>query len=58
MFHFIKILSNEGDMVLDPFMGSGSAGVASVKLGRNFTGIELNPTYYQIAQKRIREVKS
>ena len=56
MSHFIKLLTNEGDMVLDPFMGSGSTGVAAVKLGRGFTGIELNPTYHQIAQKRIREV--
>ena len=57
MSHFIRILTNEGDMVLDPFMGSGSTGVAAIKLGRDFTGIELNSNYFQIAQKRIREVK-
>ncbi|MDR0648355.1 MAG: site-specific DNA-methyltransferase [Synergistaceae bacterium] len=58
MSHFIKVLTHEGDMVLDPFMGSGSTGVAAAKLHRDFTGIELNPTYHQIAQKRIREVKA
>jgi DNA modification methylase len=58
MSHFIKLLTNEGDMVLDPFTGSGSTGVAAAKLGRDFTGIELSPSYYQIAQKRIREVKA
>jgi DNA modification methylase len=57
MLHFIKILTNKGDMVLDPFMGSGSTGVAATKLGRDFMGIELNPIYHQIALKRIREVK-
>ena len=57
MSHFIKLLTNEGDMVLDPFMGSGSTGVAAVKLDRDFTGIELNPSYHLLAQKRIREAK-
>lgn len=39
--------------ILDPFMGSGSTGVAAVKLGRKFTGIEIEPKYFEIACKRI-----
>lgn len=39
--------------VLDPFMGSGTTGVAAAKLGRKFTGIEIDPGYYDIACKRI-----
>lgn len=41
--------------VLDPFMGSGTTGVAAVKLGRKFTGIEIDPGYFDIACKRISE---
>ena len=41
--------------VLDPFMGSGTTGVACVQTGRNFIGIEIDPTYFAIAEKRIRE---
>lgn len=41
--------------ILDPFMGSGTTGVACVKLGRKFTGIELDPKYFDIACKRIEE---
>ena len=45
--------SNEGDTVLDPFMGSGTTGVACKNLNRDFIGIELNEEYYKIAEKRI-----
>lgn len=44
-----------GGVVLDPFMGSGTTGVACVNLGRKFTGIELDPGYFDIACKRIEE---
>lgn len=54
----IKTYSNEGDTVLDNCMGSGSTGVACVNTGRNFIGIELDPTYYDIAVKRIEEAKT
>lgn len=42
-----------GQTVVDPFMGSGTTGMAAVKLGRQFIGIELEPTYFDIACKRI-----
>jgi DNA modification methylase len=45
--------SNEGDTVLDPFMGSGTTGVACVNNGRDFIGIELDPEYFEIAKNRI-----
>ena len=47
--------SNEGDTVLDPFMGSGTTGVACKNLGRDFIGIELDQGYFDIAQQRIEE---
>ena len=49
----IKTYSNEGDIVLDNCMGSGSTGVACVNTDRRFIGIELNNEYYQIAENRI-----
>ena len=45
--------SNAGDLVLDPFMGSGTTGKMALLNNRNFIGIELDPTYFDIAQKRI-----
>jgi len=44
---------DEGATILDPFMGSGTTGVACVKTGRKFIGIEIDPTYFDIACKRI-----
>lgn len=43
----------EGDTILDPFMGSGTTGVACVKLGRKFLGVEMEPKYFEIAKRRI-----
>ncbi len=51
----IKLFSYKDDLVLDPFMGSGSAGIAALKNNRNFIGIEVNPEYFEIAKKRIEE---
>ncbi len=56
MNHFVRILSNPGDVVLDPFMGSGSTGMSCEALGRNFLGVELEPKYYEITRKRIQSL--
>ena len=53
MRHIIKASTRPTDAVLDAFMGSGTTGVAAVKLGRKFTGIEIDPGYFDIAVKRI-----
>jgi site-specific DNA-methyltransferase (adenine-specific) len=45
--------TNPNDVVLDPYMGSGTTGVAAIKAGRRFVGIEIDPTYFEIAVKRI-----
>ena len=45
--------SNVGDVVLDPFMGSGTTGVSCINTGRNFIGIELDEKYFNIAKERI-----
>lgn len=49
----VKLWSNEDDVVLDPFMGSGSTGVSSLHNNRHFIGIEINKEYFEIAKKRI-----
>jgi DNA modification methylase len=49
--------TNEGDTILDPFMGSGTTGVACVQTNRNFIGIEISEEYFRIAEKRIAEAQ-
>ncbi len=56
MQHLIKLISFENQIVLDPFMGSGSTGVASLELKRQFRGFELEKEYFQIAKKRLQLV--
>jgi site-specific DNA-methyltransferase (adenine-specific) len=53
MSTLVQWLTNEGDTVLDPFMGSGTTGVSCVNFGRNFIGIEREPDYFEIARARI-----
>lgn len=53
MERLINIASTPGEWVLDPFMGSGTTGVAAVNLGRKFIGIEIEPKYFDIACRRI-----
>lgn len=51
--HLIKLFSPEGAVICDPFLGSGTTGIACLNTGRNFIGIELHPEYYQMAKERI-----
>ena len=53
----IECVTNPNDIILDPFMGSGSTCVASALLGRRYIGIELENNYYEIANKRIQQIK-
>lgn len=53
MEYLVKTYSNDGDTVLDFTMGSGTTGVACAKLGRKFIGIEIDPSYFDIACERI-----
>lgn len=53
MEYLIKTYTNEGDLVLDFTMGSGTTGVACKNTKRNFIGIELDPEYFEVAKKRI-----
>jgi len=53
--HFIELHSTEGQTILDPFMGSGTTGVACAKMGRKFIGIEIDEDYFNISVKRITE---
>lgn len=49
----IQKYTKPDDLILDPFMGSGTTGVAALQLGRRFVGIELDSNYFQVAVKRI-----
>lgn len=53
--YLIKTYTNEGELVLDATMGSGSTGVAAINTGRRFIGFELEKNFYEIAGKRISE---
>jgi DNA modification methylase len=52
----VKAGSRKGDTVLDPFAGAGTTGVVALQEGRNFVGIELNPAYVQMAERRLANV--
>jgi site-specific DNA-methyltransferase (adenine-specific) len=54
---WVMSVAVEGCTVLDPFMGSGTTGVAAVQSGRKFIGIEIEPKYFEIAKKRISEAQ-
>lgn len=54
--HFVKIASNPGSIVFDPFMGVGSTGVAAVKNGRRFIGCDINKAYVLASQERMESI--
>jgi DNA modification methylase len=53
MEYLVKLASREGAVILDPYLGSGTTGIACRNLNRQFIGIELDPAYFEIARKRI-----
>ena len=53
----IKSWSNKGDLVLDPFMGSGTTGIASLELDRDFVGLEIVDKYYEISKNRLQQTE-
>ena len=53
---FIKLFTKKGDLVLDPFMGSGTTALAAINLNRHFIGTEVHEAYYKIALERIKEI--
>lgn len=56
MRYMVRTYSNPGDLVLDPFMGSGTTAVACVLEKRNFIGFELDENYFNLANKRLRDL--
>lgn len=57
MRYLVTLVAPPGSVVMDPFMGSGSTGVACVQTGHGFIGIEKEKEYFEIAKKRISEHK-
>lgn len=57
MQDLISIHTNPGDIILDPFMGSGTTGVAALKLNRNFIGIEKEKVYFDLANNRLQVIQ-
>lgn len=56
MEHIIRIASKPDDVVFDPFMGVGSTGVAALKFGRKFVGVEIDGKYFRAAEKRLQSI--
>lgn len=58
ILELIKTHSNPGDLILDPFMGSGTTAIACIESKRDFFGFEIDPNYYNASLKRIEEYKN
>ncbi len=57
-YRLIQLYTFEGDIVLDPFIGSGQTAIAAIKAGRHYVGYDTNAEYIELAQKRIRKFES
>ena len=57
MRQIIRIHTNPNDIILDPFMGSGTTGLAALMENRKFIGIEVNPDYFELSLKRIQSYR-
>jgi len=55
-FRLIRLYTWEGDIVLDPFVGSGTTAVVAKKLGRNYIGIDIKPEYVEMSQQRLNQI--
>ena len=53
MEYLVKTFSNEGDLILDPCCGSGTSLLAAKNLNRNYVGIELDPSYFEVSLERL-----
>lgn len=58
LYPFIRKFSKPGGLILDPFMGSGTTGIAALRMQRSFLGIEIDPQFFRIAKKRIQTARS
>jgi site-specific DNA-methyltransferase (adenine-specific) len=54
-YRLIHMYTYEGEVALDPFMGSGQTALAAIKAGRRYIGYEIDPAYAQLAQERIEQ---
>jgi len=58
MAELVELFSDADELICDPFMGSGTTGVAAIREGRSFVGIEVNPAYFDVACRRIEAAAS
>ena len=54
---FIKLFTQPGDIVLDPFIGSGTTALAAIQLGRHYIGIDIKPEYVELSRQRVSEIQ-
>ncbi|MCP5124815.1 MAG: site-specific DNA-methyltransferase [Gammaproteobacteria bacterium] len=54
---FIRLFTQQGDVVLDPFVGSGTTAVAAAQMGRCYSGIEINPEYIDVSMNRLTQIR-
>ena len=57
-FRVIRLYTDEGDVILDPFLGSGTTALAAIEAKRQYIGIELMPQYAELAKRRVAEMEN